>query len=241
VNIPGATASSYTLTSADGGNTVRSTVSATNVNGASPYAASATTALVVPLPAASAGPVVSGIAGVGKSLSTTGGTWNTPVSLAYQWLRCAADGTGCAAIPAATANTYPLVDADAGHRLEVVVSATDVAGTGSATSAATAVVVTVPAVTGAPRIAGKARIGKRLSASPGTWTWSPTTYGYQWLRCSRAGGRCVAIRNATRTSYRITKRDAGHRLRLRVTATNAAGAGSATSHATQRVPLARHR
>src|SRR5436305_4139932 len=39
-NIPGATASSYTLTSADGGNTVRSTVSATNVNGASPFAAS---------------------------------------------------------------------------------------------------------------------------------------------------------------------------------------------------------
>jgi hypothetical protein len=240
-NIPGATTSTYTLTSADGGNTVRSTVSATNVNGPSPYAASATTAVVAPIPAATASPVVSGAAGVGRSLSTTGGTWNTAVSLTYQWLRCAADGTGCAAIPAATANTYPLVAADAGHRLEAVVSATNPAGTTGATSAATAVVVDVPAASGAPRIVGNARVHKQLSAIHGTWTWSPTAYRYRWLRCSRSGGGCVAIKNATHVSYRVTQRDAGHRLRLRVTATNAAGSHSATSSPTARVRAARHR
>ena len=234
-NIPGAGGPSYSLTSADGGSRVRSTVSATNVNGASAYAASATSAVVSPVPAATAGPVVSGAAGVGRSLATTSGSWNTAASFAYQWLRCAANGTGCAAIPAATAGTYPLVAADAGHRLEAVVSATNAAGTGSATSAATAVIVAVPAATAAPRIAGKAGVHKRLSARHGTWTWSPTGYRYQWLRCSAHGGRCAPIKKATHATYRVARKDAGHRLRLRVTATNAAGAHSASSRPTRLV------
>jgi len=64
------------------------------------------------------------------------------------------------------------------------------------------------------------------------WTYSPTGYGYQWLRCSRSGGGCSAIRKANNTTYRITKHDAGHRLGLRVTASNAAGSNAATSATT---------
>jgi len=235
VNIPGATASSYTLTSADGGNTVRSTVSATNVNGASAYAASVTSAVVAPVPAATGAPVVSGIAAVGRSFSTTNGTWNTAASFSYQWLRCAANGSGCAAIPAATANTYPLVSADAGHVLEAVVSATNAAGTASATSPATALIVAVPHARGAPRISGTAKVGKRLTGAHGTWSGPPKTYRYAWLRCNAHGSKCVPIRKATHTTYRVTSHNAGHRLRLRVTATNAAGSRMATSGATKRV------
>jgi hypothetical protein len=229
VNISGATASTYTLTSADGGSTVRSTVSAMNVNGASPFAPSATTAVVVPVPAATVAPVVSGSAGVGKSLSTTSGTWNTSVSFTYQWLRCAADGSGCAAIPAATADTYPIVDADANHRLKAVVSGTNAAGTTSATSAATAVIVAVPRATRAPRISGMAKAGKVLKGIPGTWSGQPRTYKYAWLRCSAHGSRCAPIKKATHATYRLTRKDAGHRLRLRVTAVNVAGQKTATS------------
>jgi hypothetical protein len=235
VNIPGAAASSYTLTSADGGNTVRSTVSATNVNGASPYAASAATAVVAPVPAATGAPVVSGIAAVGRSFSTTNGTWNTAASFGYQWLRCAANGSGCAAIPAATANTYPLVSADAGHVLEAVVSATNAAGAASATSRATALIVAVPHPRGAPRISGTAKVGKRLTEAHGTWRGPPKTYRYAWLRCNAHGGKCVPIKKATHTTYRVTSHDAGHRIRVRVTATNAAGSRMATSGATKRV------
>jgi hypothetical protein len=234
-NIPGATASSYTLTSADGGNTVRSTVSATNVNGASPFATSATTAVVTPVPAATAPPVVSGIAAVGRSFSTTNGTWNTSVSFAYQWLRCAANGTGCAAIPAATASSYPIVSADAGHVLEARVSATNAAGTTSATSAASPVVVAAPHVTGSPRISGRAKVGKRLAGTHGTWSGPPTSYKYSWLRCTAHGSKCVPIKRATHATYRLTRKDAGHRLKLRVKALNAAGSGTATSGATKRV------
>src|SRR5262249_6185601 len=187
VNIPGATASTYKLTSADGFKTMRSTVSATNVNGASPYAASPTTNVVIPLPATTGSPVVSGVAAVGHALATTDGAWNTTVSLSYQWERCAANGSGCGAIVGATSNTYAIESADAGHTLKAVLSATDIAGTTSAASAATAVIVAVPRATSAPHISGKAQVGKRLSASHGSWTYSPTRYRYQWLRCSRSG------------------------------------------------------
>jgi hypothetical protein len=235
VDVPGATASSYVLTNADGGNTVRSTVSATNVNGASPYAASATTADVAPVPAPTGVPVVSGIAAVGRSFSTTNGTWSSAVSFTYQWLRCAADGSGCAAIPAATANTYPLVGDDAGHVLKAVVSATNAAGITSATSAASAPVVAAPKVTRAPRIAGKAKVGKRLTGSHGRWSGLPTSYKYTWLRCTAHGSRCAPIKRATGATYRLTRHDGGHRLRLRVAALNAAGSQTETSAATKRV------
>jgi hypothetical protein len=237
---PGDTGQTYQLTAADVGKIFRVAVTATNAAGSSILAESASTAAVLGIPQFTSKPVVSGTSAVGKTLSTTTGIWNTSVSVGYQWLRCAANGTGCAAIPAAAASSYPLVAADAGHRLEAVVTATNAAGTGSASSAVTAVIVAVPAATGAPRIAGKVRVGKRLSGNHGNWAWSPTTYRYQWLRCSGRGGKCVAIKKATHTTYRVAKRDAGHRLRLRVTATNGAGARSATSRPTARVPALRH-
>src|SRR5204863_2602422 len=128
-------------------------------------AASAATVIVVPLPASTRAPVVSGSAGVAKKLSTTNGTWNTAVSYAYQWLRCAAGGTGCAAIPAATAATYVLTSADAGHTLEARVSGTNIVGTSAAFSNHTVLVVNVPSATKAPHISGRARVGKKLAGS----------------------------------------------------------------------------
>jgi hypothetical protein len=233
-NIPGATSSTYALTAADGGMSVRATVSATNVNGASPYAASAVV-VVVPVPAATTPPAVTGAAGVGKELASTSGAWNTSATFTYRWQRCATDGGECTPIAGAKTAIYTLVGADAGHTLKAIVTATNVAGTASSTSAASHEVVAIPKSTSAPRISGKAKVGHRLAAGRGKWTWTPTKFRYQWLRCSARGGRCVAIKKATRATYRVAKKDARHRLRLRVTATNAAGARSATSRATARV------
>jgi hypothetical protein len=246
VNIPGATASTYTATSADVGNMVLSTVSATNVNGASPYVASGPV-VVASLPKSTENPLISGIPAVGKKLSTTDGTWNTDYTaptIRYQWLRCAADGTGCAAIPGATASTYTLTRSDAGHSLKadhtlrVVVTETNAAGTGSATSAASPLIRPVPYLIRAPRIAGSAKVGRWLRArgGPGAWYAVKATFKYTWLRCSAHGSGCVPIKKATHSKYHVTRRDAGHRLRLRVTATNAAGHKKATSRATARVP-----
>jgi hypothetical protein len=91
-----------------------------------------------------------------------------------------------------------------------------------------------PAAKTKPHISGRARVGKRLSGSHGSWAYA-ATYGYQWLRCNSHGGSCASIRHATHWTYRLTSHDAGHRLRLRVTATNTAGTAEATSAASLRV------
>jgi hypothetical protein len=234
-DISGATATTYLLTAADGGHTVRSTVRATNVNGLSSPASSAATAVIAAQPASTGSPVVSGTTAVGKTLSTSNGTWNTPVNYAYQWLRCSAAGSGCAAISGATTNKYVLTQADAGHELESRVTGSNIVGNAAAASSPTSVVVDVPAATKAPHVSGRAKVGKKLSGGTGSWTYSPTGYRYQWLRCNAHGGGCSSIGHATNAKYKLTKRDFGHRLRVRVTAVNAAGSKAATSGASARV------
>ena len=240
-NIPNAVAGAYTVGAADTGHTVRVEVSAHNAAGTSALIPSAPTAVVAPVPNATVAPVVSGVPAVHQQLSTTNGTWNTAATFAYAWLRCAANTTGCAAIPGATGTTYVLTTADAGHTLEARVTATNAAGATAAVSSATGVVIDVPTLSAAPHVSGRARVGKKLTASHGSWSGTPTTYRFQWLRCNAHGGSCVTVGNATKSTYKLTRRDAKHRLRVRVTATNAAGSGVAVSSPTARVPALRKR
>ena len=97
-----------------------------------------------------------------------------------------------------------------------------------------------PANTAEPRITGAASVGSTLSASNGSWTNQPTSFAFQWLRCALDGGRpdgsdCAAIGGATTAKYVPAAADVDHRLRVRVTATNADGSQAATSNATARV------
>jgi hypothetical protein len=240
-DISSATAATYRLTAADVGHTVRADVEAQNAAGTSTFAASPPSAVVVPTPSATTQPVLSGVAGVGRELFTTTGAWNTTVTVAYQWFRCAADGTACVPIRTATAAIYILRAADAGHTLEARVSATNAAATTVVVSTRSIVVVAaaVPVATRAPHVSGRARVGRRLSTGRGTWTGPPTSYRYQWLRCNR--GTCVRIARATHSTYLVTKHDAGSRLRARVTAVDVAGSATATSSASARVPATRKR
>jgi hypothetical protein len=190
----------------------------------------------VGLPANTVRPVVTGVALGGRSLSVSRGSWTQePKRYAYQWLRCTAHGTGCRQISGATTATHRLVAADAGHMLEAQVAAKNSRGMKKVSSQHTAVVVGLPAHRKAPTVTGRVEIGRRLAARKGSWSGTPQTYLFQWLRCNAGGTTCVAIGSATQASYRLTKQDAGHRLRVRVTAVNAAGRRSATSGATRRV------
>ncbi|HET7132357.1 MAG TPA: hypothetical protein VFJ95_08910, partial [Gammaproteobacteria bacterium] len=153
----------------------------------------------------------------------------------YQWQRCSATGTSCVDIPSATAATYKLTAADGGHVMRSTVRARNVNGASQpAASTGSSAVIDVPAVTRAPHVSGRARVGKKLSGSHGAWTFSPS-YRYQWLRCNARGAKCSRIRKATHPTYKLTRRDLRHRLRLRVTALNAAGSMVATSAASARV------
>ena len=83
----------------------------------------------------------------GDSLEASTGAWSgypTPFTYAYQWQRCNGAGESCTAISGATGATYTPVGADVGHTLRVVVAASNAPGTGTATSAQTAVVAIHP-------------------------------------------------------------------------------------------------
>ena len=67
----------------------------------------------------------------------------------------------------------------------------------------------------------------------GAWTGStPINHDYQWRRCDSAGADCVDIAAATTPTYALTAPDVGHTIRVRETASNAYGEGSANSAAT---------
>jgi hypothetical protein len=237
-NIAGATAPGYTPTDADAGGTLRSTVQASNGNSSAPPVTSDPTPLIAPAPVVTGLPHVSGRPVVGHTLTTTAGTWDTTVSVAYEWLRCTRAGSGCTPIAGAAASSYRLTNSDAGHKLQARVSATNAAGgAAEALSALTTLVVRVPRIVAHPHIEGRPVAGQRLRAHHGAWSGPPTSYRYRWLRCSRTGGKCSSIERATRAAYRLTRRDARHRLRVRVVAVNAAGSTRATSPATRIVAV----
>jgi hypothetical protein len=97
---------------------------------------------------------------------------------------------------------------------------------------------TLPANTALPAIAGVAQQGQTLSASTGTWSGSPSSYGYLWQDCDSGGAGCVAIAGATSSSYLLAGGDVGHTIRVVVTAANSAGSASATSAQTAVVQAA---
>jgi subtilisin family serine protease len=70
-----------------------------------------------------------------------------------------------------------------------------------------------PVATEAPTITGDPRVGKRLTASAGTWDPAEVEVAYQWLRDGEA------IERATSETYRVTRADVGSTLTVRVTAT----------------------
>ena len=86
--------------------------------------------------------VVSGTARVGRSISTSNGTWTgtAPIGFTYQWLPCDSGGNNCVSIAGATTSTYLIKSTDRSHRLRSRVTAKNTVGSASATSAATGAV-----------------------------------------------------------------------------------------------------
>jgi hypothetical protein len=232
-NIAGATATTYTLTSADVGATIRVAVSATNAAGSTSAVSTQTAPVAAAAPANTAAPTIPGSARDGATLTAAPGTWTgtPPLTYAYQWQRCDADGTSCADLAGATAATYVAASEDIGHALRVRVSATNAAGGATAVSAATAAVTAAaPSNTALPAITGTTRDGQTLTASRGTWTGTPPiAYAYQWRRCNASGNGCADIAGATASTYTLVAADVGSTVRVRVTASNTGGSASADS------------
>src|SRR5439155_12677490 len=126
-------------------------VTASNAGGATTRASDPTAAVVSAGPANATPPAISGTERDGSTLTADDGTWTgtTPMTYAYRWQRCAADGSGCVDIRGATTDRYTLTADDVGHTIHVVVTAANAEGSGSATatSGPIAAAATVPSPT----------------------------------------------------------------------------------------------
>jgi hypothetical protein len=232
--ISGATSQSHVLSAGDVGSTVDVVVTASNSSG-SAQASSAATASVTAPPQNTAAPSITGTATQGQTLSASPGTWSgyPAPSYAYQWQDCNASGQSCTAISGATNPTYTLAASDAGKTVDVVVTASNSAGSAQASSAATGAVAAPPQKTATPTISGSATEAQTLTASNGSWSGYPApTFSYQWQRCNTSGLSCTAISAATSQSYTVLSGDVGSTVLVVVTATNTAGSAQATSQPT---------
>jgi hypothetical protein len=94
-----------------------------------------------PPPVDQTAPEVSGLPVPGSLVSVAVGQWSgTGVSYAYQWELC---GSSCTAIPGATSSDLSPTSSEAGSRLEVIVTASNLGGSAVAVSSATGPVGTV--------------------------------------------------------------------------------------------------
>lgn len=171
-------------------------------------------------------PAVTGPGGtirVGQTVSCTTGTWSNGVdTYAYQWKRNGSNIAG------ATSSTYLLANPDIGQSIACTVTATNEAGAVSATSntIVPADVLPPPTNTAAPVVTmlGYATTGHVATCTTGTWSDEPDSYAYQWTRDG------TNIGGATANTRTLAVADEGHAIRCAVTATNAAGTGTALSN-----------
>lgn len=164
---------------------------------------------------------------VGQTLTLAPGSWGPAgVRLTYQWM---ADGNP---IPGATATTLNLAAAQMGMSITVAVTGSlDGYATTTLTSRPTDKVAGLKlSATPKPKITGTAKVGKKLTAKPGTWKPSKVALTYQWY------AKGAAIQGATSKSYKLTKSEKGKKITVTVSGAKAGYASVArTSKATKAV------
>ncbi|HEY3545960.1 MAG TPA: peptidoglycan-binding protein, partial [Propionicimonas sp.] len=205
--IPGAVEANYILQPADAGQQIVVAVTGarpgyttiTRLSGPTPAVAKAQ---LITTPT----PTITGRATVGELLSAVAGVWSPgPVTLSYQWYR------GTKALAGSTTASYTPQAADLNDTLKVVVTGSR-PGFDSVTKASgeTAAVGAGKLVAKNPSIGGTPKVGKTLTAVPGTWSRPGVSFSYQWYRGS------AKIDGATKVAYKLAKADRGKKISVRV-------------------------
>ena len=146
-------------------------------------------------------------------------------------------GANCADIAGATGSTYTLSAADVGATIRVVVTATNAAGTRPRDLGADR--QSSPPRRPSTRAAADDHRHGRATADADRRRRHLDRHADDHLRLPvaalrRAGANCADIAGATGRPTRSTPADVGARIRVVVTATNAAGSATATSRADRR-------
>lgn len=148
---------------------------------------------------------ISGSPAVGGSLTAVvDGFSPEPASLDYVWTR------GATVVQSGASANYSPVEADAGSPLAVTVTASRTGYTDAVATASTTAIVVGGAMTAAtPTISGDAVVGQTLTAHPGEWKPTTTTFAYAWIRDGVTVG--------TLETYELTNADAGSTFAVEVT------------------------
>jgi hypothetical protein len=222
--------SSYTVQASDVGTNIRVLVTATNIAGSSAPVSSPFAGQVNGLaPVNISLPTITGTASADTGfLVASPGSWTgaTPITYTYQWLRCYGHTDGhCEPIPGATSSFYDPTGDDIDTQLNVAVIATNSAGKGGASSAASPYITgTPPHNHVSPTISGSIEVGSTLTTTDGTWLGSqPITFQYQWRICRPDGSDCNSILGATGKTYVLQPGDYGSTIRIMIRGRNGAG------------------
>jgi hypothetical protein len=223
--IAGARAAGYTVLAADAGHSLVAVISASKQ---SVWSTASGAVRATPGPVAAGRPPISGTLRQGEQLTGAAGPWSGSgaISYAYQWYRCDRNGAHCSAIHGATGPTYTQTARDVANTLALTVRATDPTGTTPAYSSLAGPVAPAAAVFAAavqPSLAGTPVVGGTLKVSGGTFTATPASATYTWLRCNPNARLCSHVPGATTDTYVVTAADAGHAL---VASVRAAAAGN---------------
>ena len=224
-DIENAASSTYTLSDADVGKTIRVRVSFADDRGYEEALTSVPTTAVQPRPNSpeTGLPTIIGKAETGETLTAdTSGITDadglTNVSYTYQWI--ANDGTTDTDIENATAATYTLVTADEGKTIKVKVSFTDDATNSQTLTSAATPPVTPPntPATGAPTISVTAQVGETLTADVSGITdadgLTSVSYSYQWI--ANDASTDTDISGQTGSTYTLVSADVGKTIKVRV-------------------------
>ena len=160
-------------------------------------------------------PSVTGSLQQGAKLTATAGTWSGTgtITYAYQWYRCDVNGAHCSSIHGSTKGTYTLVGKDVGQTIGLTVKATDTTGATSAYAPLVGLIAAAkatPVATKQPPLSGEPIVGQGLKIEAATWSVTPATLTYAWLRCNTNGRLCTAETGETTDTYSVQADDVGH-------------------------------
>jgi hypothetical protein len=230
-SISGATNATFVVQAAQAGLYLRAQVFGNKTSAASvAYRITAATLSTAIIPALNiqntAAPVVSGAWTQGTTISTTAGSWSATGTFTYQW-QSSSDNSTWADISGATSSTYALTSNEASKFVRVQVVNTNASGAGIAFSAARSK-VGAPFNTALPAITGTLKIGSTQTVSTGTWSNTPTSYGYQWQKSSD-GISWINLSGETANTYVPTFDVANLQVRVNVSGVNAVDTATVSS------------
>jgi hypothetical protein len=207
--IEGAQQPSYTVVAEDAGATISVEVTGTKPGYLTLTTKSEATEAVAKAKMHPVKPTITGEPTVGAKLTATVTGWQPEgVSFSYTWL---VDGMPVAG---AAGSTYTVMPGDLGKAIAVKVDGTKAGYVDdSATSDSTGAVAAAVATGSVPQISGAAKVGSRLTATPGLWTPPGVSLTYRWF----ASG--AVISGATASSFVVQPAQLGKTIAVEVTGT----------------------